>query len=167
MKTGEAAHMLGIDPKTIVNWINNPALSKYFSPTARKEDGLKQRLLTDNDVAILNTVRHASAGGRANWTEIADIVESGNLERDIPQNAGFNDTRMVPEPQARESVRAAATLAERDQLLTFVDDLKAQIAQLEKGRAEDRQTLIDMNGQLQRALLLVELYEQGRLKPKE
>src|SRR4051812_8692257 len=120
MKTGEAAKLLGIDPKTIVNWMERPEFKKYFSPTARKE-GIKQRILTDNDFAILNTIRHSTTDGNIAWADIAAIIDSGELERDIPTNASFSDTRTVPEPQVRESMRALQIAAERDQLVLQVD----------------------------------------------
>lgn len=50
--------------------------------------------------------------------------------------------------------------------------LQQQIEKLEKQLTDERsdkesllRQLADMNGQLQRALLMAELYEQGRLKP--
>lgn len=165
MKTGEAAKLLGVDRRTIVLWIDRDELRGFFSPSARQETGGVQRLLTENDLAILNTIRFARTNGNDDWTAIAAVIDSGDLQRDLPTNGAFVDTRMVPEQQARDFAKTAGTLAERDQLASYVVELKERITQLEAARESDKRELIDMNGKLQRALALVELYEQGRLKP--
>jgi DNA-binding transcriptional MerR regulator len=175
VKTGEASKLLGVDPKTIVNWIDRAEFNNYFSPTARKE-GISQRMLTDNDMAILNTIRHATVNERASWADIAAIIESGALERDIPLNAGFTDTRVIPEQQARELVKAAGVVGERDQMAMQLAAADQRIAELEQrladeqsGRREDVERLhreIAAAQVAQReAEVMVRLYEQGRLKP--
>ncbi|MEO8395448.1 MAG: hypothetical protein ABI700_20815 [Chloroflexota bacterium] len=188
MKTGEAAKLLGIDPKTIINWIDRVEFTKYFSPTARKE-GIKQRILTDNDFAVLNTIRHATTDGNTAWVDIAAIIDSGELERDIPTNAAFADTRTVPEPQVRESMRALQIAAERDQLALQVGNMQARIDDLEQklqneqsGRRDDIERLMreviaaqasqsddrdELVKKLAEAETMLRLYEAGRLKPKE
>jgi len=168
MKTGEAAKLMGIDPKTIVNWIDRAEFVKYFSPTARKE-GISQRILTDNDLALLNTIRHMTVNDRATWAEIAAVIESGELRRDIPENAAFVDTRMVPEPQVRESMRALAIAAERDQLAQRVEALQAEIA-AERARSEAKQEsllreLADMSRRLGEYETELKFWRDGRLKP--
>ena len=57
MKTGEAAKILGVDRTTIINWIENRGLDRFFSPSAAGSDGATQRMLTESDLLVLNTIR--------------------------------------------------------------------------------------------------------------
>ncbi|MEO8393950.1 MAG: MerR family transcriptional regulator [Chloroflexota bacterium] len=178
MKTGECARLLGVDRRTIVLWIDREELRNFFSPSAKQETGGVQRLLTDNDVAVLNTIRFARTNGNDDWSSIAAIIEGGELQRDIPQNAGYSDTRMVPEQQARDFAKTAGTLAERDQLSIEMQRMQARIDDLEQrlqseqvGRRDDMERLLREIAEAQAAQreaeTILKLYESGRLKPKE
>lgn len=185
MKSGEAAKLLGVDPKTIANWIDRDELRGFFSPTARKE-GINQRIFTDNDFAILNTIRYATVADRASFSEVAALIESGELIRDVPVNAAFSDTRVIPETQAIEQSKTAAAEHERDLLSMQLASADQRIAMLEQrlaeeqaGRREDVERLmreiVDARAaqreaetlvKLKESEIMLKLYESGRLKPQ-
>src|SRR5688500_7882658 len=95
MKTGEAAKVLGVDPKTIRNWIDDARLSRFFSVSALGQDGSIQRILTDSDLLVLNTIRAMKARGTTDWNDIASYLESGKREEVFAQNAVSADPRTI------------------------------------------------------------------------
>jgi len=146
MRSGEAAKILGVDRNTIYNWTQNPDLSRFFSSSARMEDGSAQRILTQSDLLVLNTIRTKRGQGIFDWKEIAAVLESGERFQEFPQNAISGDPRTVPVYQAEQSVKAMATLTERDQILEnfakaekeiarrqeIEEQLRAQVAELQE-----------------------------------
>jgi DNA-binding transcriptional MerR regulator len=159
MRTGEAAKILGIDRTTIYNWVAVPLLTKFFSPAARGEDGATQRILTESDVLVLNTIRAQRTSGNADWEEIAVMLESGYREQEFPQNAISADPRTIPLPQAEVSAKAMATVAERDAALARVDellervhDLEGRLEEAEREKDEIKETLLREIGDMQRQI---------------
>lgn len=136
MKTGEAAKILGVDRTTIINWIEHRGLEHFFSNSAAGRDGGTQRTLTESDLVVLNTIR-ALRSVNSDWREIARLLESGQRETEVPQNAASTDTRTVPVQQAEQSARAMATLAERDAALAQVNDLRAEVHELQAQLARE------------------------------
>jgi DNA-binding transcriptional MerR regulator len=132
MKTGEAAKLLGIDVGTVRNWIDHPAISPYFSQSAKGEHGGTQRLLTESDILTLNTIRSLRSENVSDWYEIAEYLESGKREQEFPTNAISADPRTIPLQQAEQSARAMATVAERDAALARVNELTVKVRDLEK-----------------------------------
>ena len=130
MKTGEAAKILGVDRNTIYNWTQNPDLSRFFSPGARMEDGTTQRILTESDLLILNSIRAKRSEGIVEWDEIARILDDGYRAREFPQNAISADPRTVSVPQAEQSAMALGTLRERDTALARIDELNEEVEEL-------------------------------------
>lgn len=174
MKTGEAAKLLGVDTSTIRNWIHHPLLTRFFSESAKNEHGGAQRLLTDADVLVLNTIRSQRVDGVDDWRAISVFLESGQRNQEFPQNAITVDPRTIPLPQAEQSARAMATLAERDgalarieELTTEVQTLKQRIAEVEKERDTVKENLLREMAELnqQRMREIAELSRQiGRLE---
>lgn len=132
MKTGEAAKLLGVDVGTVRNWIDHPASVPYFSQSALGKHGGAQRLLTESDILVLNTIRSLRAKNISDWAEIVRYLETGNREQDFPANAISMDMRTIPLPQAEQSAKAMATLAERDAALVRVSELIAKVQELEE-----------------------------------
>lgn len=160
MRTGEAGNILGVDGRTVKNWIDHPALSRFFSITARGEHGGTHRILTDSDLVILNTVRHLRHLEKKEWEDIAKALDDGLRESDIPQNAASIDTRTVPLQQAEQSAKAMATLAERDAALARVQQLESQMEKLQDKNDALMRELQEMNRQIGKLEGLLEAYQK-------
>lgn len=140
MKTGEAAKLLDVATNTVKNWIDNPSVSNLFSLGARGEHGGAQRVLTESDILILNTIRHLrNIDGLMDWDEIAERLNDGEREQEFPQNAISGDPRTIPLPQAEQSAKAMATMAERDAALKRVSELEREIIRIRDEREKDRE----------------------------
>ncbi len=171
MKTGEAAKILGVDRTTIINWIEQRGLSKYFSPSANGEHGSAHRLLTEGDLLVLNTIRRLRANN-LEWDEIANELETGNREREFPQNAISGDPRTIPVQQAEVSARAMATVAERDaalarmrEMAAEIEDLRVVVERLQKEKETQREEhykqIIELNRQIGRLEGQLEMYQKN------
>jgi DNA-binding transcriptional MerR regulator len=146
VKTGEAAKILGVDPKTIRNWIDDYGLDPFFSSSALGKDGTIQRMLTEGDLLVLNTIRAKKAHGTTDWADIGAYLESGKRETEFPQNAISADTRTISVEQAQQSARALATMSERDAALARIDELnnelqvlREDVRRLQKEKEEQRE----------------------------
>lgn len=143
MRIGELASALGVSRDAIMGWMDNPELNHFFSDGALLKAGGSQRVFTENDVLILNTIRHMrNAEKIRDWSLIAQRIEAGQLEQDFPQNAITTDNRTIPLPQAEQSARAAATLAERDAALARVKELEQALANEQAGRRSDMERFL-------------------------
>ena len=138
MKTGEAAKLLDLASNTLKNWIENPAVTRFFSPGAKGLHGGAQRVLTESDILILNTIRHLrNINSISDWEAIAESLETGNREQEFPINAINVDTRMIPIPHAEVSAKYMATVAERDAALDRVEGLAVELTRL-RAEYEDK-----------------------------
>ncbi len=127
MKTGELAFLLGISDQTIVSWTNLPDVQKFLSPEATGAGGNIQRIFTESDVVVLNSIRSLRAKGRPDWKDVIATLEQGWRDRNFPQHAAARDVRTVPVPQAMQAAELAAMTRERDSALAQLDDLRQQI----------------------------------------
>jgi len=177
MKTGEAAKILGVDRTTIINWIENRGLIKYFSASATGADGSTHRILTEGDLLNLNTIRRLRSEN-LEWYEIAEHLETGNRDREFPQNAISGDPRTIPIVQAEVSARAMATVAERDSALARMREMAAEIEELRETverlqsekdaqREEYYKQLIDLNRQIGRLEGQLEMYKSQGKQPDD
>lgn len=153
MKTGESAKLLGIDVGTVRNWIDHELMVDFFSPGARGEHGGTQRVLNESDILTLNTIRHLRASSITDWNDIFDYLQTGKREQEFPQNAISADPRTIPIPQAEQSARAMATLAERDAALQQVEDLRARVQELEQEKEELRERLSKEKEEIKETLM--------------
>jgi DNA-binding transcriptional MerR regulator len=130
MKTGKAAKVFGLDPKTITNWTDNALLSKFFSRDALGEVGASQRDYNEADILVLNTIRLERSRG-ADWLQIAELLETGVRDKDLPPTAMMVETTM---PIAQFG-KIATLITERDNLKSEVERLNQEL--------EKRDTTID------------------------
>lgn len=140
MKTGEAAKLLGVDVSTVRNWIHHPLFEQYFSESARHQHGGTQRILTESDILVLNTIRHRRASG-AEWSVIQEFLETGRRVQEFPANAISVDPRLIPIPQAEQAARTLAMVAERDAALAKVNELADKLERVEREKEELRAKL--------------------------
>ena len=171
MKTGEAAALLGVSINTARNWLDRQELTHLFSEGAKGTHGGAQRVLSETDVLVLNTVRHLrNVDNVTEWPDIVRQLDADYRVQEFPQNAISADPRVIPLPQAEQSARAAATLAQRDEALVRVNELETEIERLRdelkterdkhredierllKESNQDKQELNERVAQLQREL---------------
>lgn len=130
MKSGELATLLQVTTETIRQWIINPQFEQFFSPGAKAEHGGVHRIFNQDDVLVLNTIRHLRTNGVTDWYEIAQRLEQGERHQKFPPNAISGDPRTVPYEQADMGAKAAATLAERNAALLRVKELENEVTRL-------------------------------------
>ncbi len=146
MKTGEAAKLLDVAINTVKNWIDHPSVVDYFSPGARGVHGGSQRVLIEADILILNTIRHLrNIDSVTDWDEIAVRLSKGEREQEFPQNAISADPRTIPLPQAEQSAKAMATMAERDLALKRVEELETEVNRLRSMYEEQIRSIQDQH----------------------
>jgi DNA-binding transcriptional MerR regulator len=145
MKTGELAKILGVDRKTIRNWIDDYGLQKFFSASALGTDGNIHRTLTEADVLVLNTIHHKRTNSVNDWNEIKDYLESGERQTEFPTNAIGHSRRTIPVEQAEQAARTLATIAERDAVLARVTQLEGEVERLLLENGELREKLDTAN----------------------
>jgi DNA-binding transcriptional MerR regulator len=172
MKPSEIATFLGLGRSTVALWTSGE-YREFFTPSAQGGQG-RARSFTDRDIRVMYALKEM----KANNTPAESIHETLRRWRaddwhalpDLPAApANFASVPVVPTAAAD-----AALSAERRALLREIGFLQQRIEQLEAERQTDRAALeallreiADLTGQLQRALTLNELHEQGRIKPKE
>lgn len=131
MRFGELTSTLGVGRDAIQAWMAHPELNRFFSEGALLKAGAPQRIFDESDVLVLNTIRWLRYEDNVtDWQAIAAYLDSGQRHQEFPQNAVAKDTRTIPIPQAEQSARAAATLAERDAALAKVRELESEIERL-------------------------------------
>lgn len=163
MRTGEAASALGVSQSTVIKWLSRRELEPFISPAGRGE-GLPQRVLSEPDMLVLNTVQYLrSTENISEWPEIVARIEAGFRHREFPANATSVGRRVIPEDQATQSVRAAATMAERDAALKRVTELEEEVKNLRAEKELIREQLIREIIELNRKIGQLE----GRLSAKD
>ena len=135
MKTGKVAKSFGVDPKTVLNWTDNPIYRKFFSEDALGESGQSQRDFNENDVLVLNTIR-AERARNTDWQEIVTMLEAGYRTEEFPP------TMLLVESAApiAQYGRVIALVAERDAALKEVERLNVVIKEqkIEKDEVIER-----------------------------
>lgn len=135
MRSGELAKLLGVADQTLLNWMKQPEIKALFSREALGEAGSVQRIYTDEDAVLLNTIRDLRANGINDWQEIAKLLADGMRQREFPKNALITDTRVIPVPMAEQATQLAQVVQERDSAMERVVELTQQ---LDEERAERR-----------------------------
>lgn len=160
MKTGKAAQLFGVDPKTILNWLAMPQLASFFSEGSQLKPGRTQRDLSEGDILILNTIHALRTSGVFSWDEIAQRLHNGELVTTLPANILTVDTGGAPIYQYANML---AVTVERDRALVEIAQLKADLVnreqmleQLRLERDAQKEQLLremsDMRGSLQREI---------------
>lgn len=178
MRVGIAAQSLGVDPKTINNWVDNELLAPYFSPSARGEN-TGRRDFTDDDLLTLNTIRverSKMSSKDTDWQVIADVLGAGRRDRQMPPQAMTVDTGMS---MIAQTERMVSTINDRDAALRRVDELEAErrdllarlerleaariadVERLEAGRRADLERLLREQADLRARIATLEA-QQGK-----
>ena len=170
MKPSEVARILRIAPTTVRAW--SAEYADVLSPGGAGGDG-RFRDFNDQDLRILYFIQQEKRSS-VPGDEIHEALRQMQA-RDfeglpyVPERPNVAEVPMVPAAAADSALGA-----ERRALLREIAFLEERVGRLEEKLGEERSTsderlreIVDLNGKLQRALALVELYEQGRIKPKE
>lgn len=141
---GDIATALQISVSTVRNWTENPTLVPYLSNMATRTGAYttaSDRQYTQNDLYVLNTV-NANKTRRTAWEDVATILESGDLNRDLPESA-----MLVMTPTSSEGFYTLARAQERIQMLEKrIADLEEELRQEREG--ENRSDLYETIGAL-------------------
>ena len=134
MKMSKVAKMIGVDRRTIYNWVTNPSLSHLFSPGAQNEG---DRDLNEEDIFVVNTINHLRQNITTNWDEIAQRMDEGYRVTDLSINATDVDTGKTP---LQQFTRTLAIAQERDMALKQLDEVRQELDQMKtsyKAEIED------------------------------
>jgi hypothetical protein len=182
MKTGQVAQALDVDAKTILNWTDHPVLNKFFSDGARGAKGNLQRVFSQQDLLILNTVRVARSrqpANRPDWNAIAGAIENGELTNALPLSAYTADTGITEMDRVQTSlslqVKLDSALEKITEYKRAIDERDQRIRELEKKDADWNERFYTETARLReekaafeaRYAVLMELLSAGRLSPKE
>jgi DNA-binding transcriptional MerR regulator len=160
MKTGEVAKMMGLNPKTITNWTDQEDLTTFFSDEARRNDETSsQREYSEEDVLVINTIRiHKTR--QNTWKDVAKILMTGNRETDLPITASLTKS-ISPADQLASMMLIKA---ERDTALAQLQDSMFEIDrlrnELKEQREESSKEIIDLNRQIARLELKLEMLQE-------
>ena len=135
MRSGELAKLLNVSDQTLINWMSRPEIRPFLSESAVGESGNTQRIYTESDVLVLNTVRILRAKGIQNWDEIQKKLDDGEREQEFPQNAIVTDNRTIPMPQARQAAEYAVAIEQLNAALKRASDLEVLLAESKQEKA--------------------------------
>ena len=143
MKISKVAKMIGVDRGTILNWIGHEYFQKFFSEDSRAKGN---RVLSEQDLLILNTINHLRKSETKDWDEIAERLDGGYVVTDLSIGAADVDTGKTPLAQfaktmeiSQERDLAMKQLAEVQQRILLIEDLHRE--ELDKVRQEHRAEL--------------------------
>lgn len=131
--TGQAAKQIGVNLKTITNWIDKEELSRFFSRDAGKDRNTPHRQLTHGDMDVLLTINYLMNVSKSDhsWEQIAAYLDTGKRETQYPISGETLDTKTVTMNQAEQLARSAMVVAERDAALQRVGELEERITKIE------------------------------------
>jgi DNA-binding transcriptional MerR regulator len=135
MRSGELAKLLNVSDQTLINWMSRPEIRPFLSDSAVGESGNTQRIYTESDVLVLNTIRILRAKGIQNWDEIQKKLDDGEREQEFPQNAIVTDNRTIPMPQARQAAEYAVAIEQLNAALKRASDLEVLLAESKQEKA--------------------------------
>ncbi|MBL8120044.1 MAG: MerR family transcriptional regulator [Anaerolineae bacterium] len=166
MRSGELAKLLGVADQTLLNWMKQPEIKALFSREALGEAGSVQRIYTDEDAVLLNTIRDLRANGINDWQEIAKLLADGMRQREFPKNALITDTRVIPVPMAEQATQLAQVVQERDSAMERVVELTQQLDEERAERRRDNELAQAELRRLEREIGKLEGRIEEMLKPK-
>jgi DNA-binding transcriptional MerR regulator len=175
MKLARAAKALGINPRTLVLWIDRAELTPFFSRPARLPGA--QREISDDDLIVANTIRHLRAGvanNAANWPEIAAALAAGERNKQLPAQAITVDSGMSVLEQhiALNTItnERNVALAQAEQYKAEVQQLRAEMAALHQERRGDierlSQKITDAEARAAAYEAELKLWQAGKLRPE-
>lgn len=166
MRSGELAKLLGVADQTLLNWMKQPEVKMFFSREALGDAGSVQRIYTEEDAIILNSIRELRSNGTNNWQEIAKLLSDGFRNLEFPKNALITDTRVIPVPMAEQATQLAQVVQERDSALERAIELSQELEAERSGRKKDNELAQAELRRLEREIGKLEGRIEEMLKPK-
>ena len=139
MRSGELAKLLGVADQTLLNWMKEKEVKHLFSREALGSAGSVQRIYTEEDAIILNSIRELRSTGTNDWREIAKLLSDGFRILEFPKNALITDTRVIPVPMAEQATQLAQVLQERDSALERATELSKELEDERAGHKKDNE----------------------------
>ncbi len=125
MKMSKVAKMIGVDRRTIYNWVTHESLEHLFSEGARNEG---DRELSEQDIFVVNTINYLRQNVTTDWDEIAERIEEGYQVTDFSIGAVDVDTGKTP---LQQFTRAIAIAQERDAALKQLEEAQKELREIE------------------------------------
>ena len=125
MKMSKVAKMIGVDRRTIYNWVTNEHLTHLFSAGARNEGA---RDLNEQDIFAVNTINHLRQNVTTDWEEIAQKIDDGYQVTDLSIAAVDVDTGKTP---LQQFARTLAIAQERDTALQQLVEAQQELEEIE------------------------------------
>jgi len=121
MKMSKVAKMIGVDRRTIWNWVEHEKLKHLFSEEAKNQG---KRELDERDIFVINTIAHLRERGTFDWDEIARQLDGGFLVTGLSIAALDVDTGRTPIQQFTYAAEAKFQLeAANNQLMLLRDEM--------------------------------------------
>lgn len=174
MKLGKAAQMLGVNDKTLRNWIDRPELKPHFSADATTSGAGVHREISDNDLFVLNTIRVLRVGMPNNdpdWQRIAGELSAGHIDRQLPPQAAALDTGLSMISQVGVVKERDLALARVSELEQREHDLQARLDEIQGAWRSDTERLLRelsaAREEMAEIRVELKLYRAGKIKPGE
>ena len=126
MKMSKVAKMVGVDRRTIYNWVTHKSLEHLFSESARNEG---DRELNENDIFVVNTINHLRQNVTTDWEEIAERIEEGYQVTEPSIGSVDVDTGKTP---LQQFTRMLSIAQERDSALKQLDEAQKELKGIEE-----------------------------------
>ena len=171
MKPIDIANRLKVSDSTVRQWTR--LYADFLTASAVPDKG-ERRDYTLHDLQVLALVKNRSDRSIRRDDITAELAQ---LQRDdwrslppleeLTRMPEGSDLVPVETAQAIVQVERVAMQREINTLQESVRELKAELGSERSDKESLLRELAEMNGRLQRALMMVELYEQGRVKPAD
>jgi hypothetical protein len=126
MKMSKVAKMVGVNRRTILNWVTHKSLVAFFSAEARNEG---DRELDEKDIFIINTIKDLRDNTTRDWEKIAQKIHDGYLVTDLSISAVEVDTGKTP---LQQFTRTLAIAQERDLVVKQLEDVQGKLEVIEE-----------------------------------
>jgi hypothetical protein len=167
-KPGDIATALGISISSIRNWTDQPEFQEFLSDLAKREGAhvnAKQREYTQQDLYVLNTI--------SPWADVADYLQAGNLDTDLPASAALVQPMTVAEGFAdaimlRQQIDLLAkSLSDAEDEIDFLRNRVEEVREQEQEKARVREEklrneIIELNRNMARLEYRIELLQDGQ-----
>jgi len=152
MKMSKVAKMIGLDRRTIWNWVEHEKLKHLFSEEAKNQG---RRELNERDIFVINTIAHLRERGTFDWDEIARQINGGYVVTGLALGALEVDTGRTPIQQFTYAAEAKFQLeAANNQLMLLRDEMlelklehRNELETQRRDHAEEKEKLLREMGE--------------------
>lgn len=171
MSPKDTAELTGVGRGTLNNWTLGE-FRPYFSPSAQGGEG-RNRDFTEHDLRLLVLLKSLtdSHTSREEIHATLQHMQANEWDGLPPMPTGKNSAVVPVVPTAAAD---AALISERRVYVAQIELLNDQLQQAQQQAEQERarnepllREIGELKAELARAQLMLELYESGRLKPRE